>query len=89
MDDIREAAQALIDDHEHLVTENSYLKSVVAAQQLQLKRYEGLLCLTQGEALSESENLTVASNGNWIKTFLYNSAVVSPSPRIAFSFLYD
>ena len=75
--EIREVAQQLVDDRDDLTTENSYLKSVIAAQQLQLKRFEELLSLIQGEPLIGPETPKNASDGYWIKTFLYNPTVDS------------
>jgi len=72
--EIREVAQQLVDDRDNLLTENSYLKSVVAAQQLQLKRYEELLRLTQGDP---PRMLSKPCDGYFIKTFLYDPAVDS------------
>lgn len=72
--EIREATQDLIDDRDSLATENNYLKSVIAAQQLQLNRYEELLRSTQGEQPSDSQNLESAS-GSWIKSFFYDRTV--------------
>ena len=74
---IREVTQKLVDERDLVSIENSYLKSVIAAQQLQLKRYEDLLTETQGQLPKEPGSPKQEPKGYWIKTFLYKEDVDS------------
>lgn len=68
--ELRQVAQRLVDDRDNLLATNAYLRSALAAQQLQLRRYEELLTITQGRPTSGTSKK--ASTGTWITTFLYD-----------------